>query len=145
MASDTDLARSLLALIETSQQSQAFVRDPCRLSYSYDGYLDLEGFTDAEIQVSPVRLTHTLQARNSWTDDATIQVAIVGKATERALDGEEIDGWLEFIDEIVGKLKTFKPEGKKALRIETRDRFDRQRLRTANVFSTTYTVVYSLI
>lgn len=140
---DVDIARSLATALSDYHSSTPFSRVPCRIAYAHESNVDYQSFKDTHIQVSPQGLDHIRAARNYWTEDARIQVELVARTKDTS--SELVDGWMDFVYEVLAQVKTLKPLGKKALAIVSEDRYDRAVLHSMKVFKTIYTVTYSQV
>lgn len=144
MAKDTAIARAIVASLTASQIAAAFSRDPCTVVYSHDDYTDYETFANSEIRIMPGTAQHVRGSRADWLDGASITVKLSGESTDEK-NADLLDAWLNFVDEIIDLIKAAKPVQKKAVRIESVQRYDKNMLRTLSVYSTTYSIVYSVI
>ena len=148
MARDFDIARKIVANLQTLQESEDLLRNPCKISLNHDDQIETERLkdTDTEIRVSPEELTHTRVARSTWQDGHGIRVKMFAKAADH-LDTALLEQWCNFVDQITNHLKAAKFDGKRCSSISLRfnQRYDRAALKDTKVYSTTLLVTYPLI
>jgi hypothetical protein len=140
---DVDIAVDLTAKLNEAHSTSPFSRVPCRIEYAHESNIDYKSFRDTQIQVSPQGIDHIRSAREYWSEDARIQVEFAGKTKDT--NNASIRDWLDFVYQVIGQIKTLKPLRKKALRIESEERYDRAMLHTSKVFKTIYIITYSQI
>lgn len=95
----------------------------------------------------PESLQHQRLARTTWGIEIVLKIVFEAKqqvnTTAEEPDAQEnVDSWLDFVDEVMEHVKTLTPSGKKAKEIVFESRYNRDFLRQNNLFQTTALVSY---
>ena len=149
MPLDTALARTLVAELGALHAATPLLRPDAAIVYEHDDLVDASD-VETEVRIAPDTFTHERQARNVWSSNATLLVTIEGRqqdntTAEKPNTQKDIDDWLDFVDEITNHVKELRPNGKKAVSIDSEDRYDKELLKTQRLFFSSFTVSYSLI
>ena len=151
MSKDSEIGRDLA----TKLAALTYSKTPSSIAWTHDEWISGEDVpTNPIVTISPENIAHTRQDRRKstagFTTGVEIRVTVIGKQQANTTVGSpntntELDGWLDFVDEIVDGIMNNDANGKWPVSIDFEQRYDRDELQTASVFFSSFTVTYQLV
>ncbi|MEO1526732.1 MAG: hypothetical protein AAFX06_14955 [Planctomycetota bacterium] len=139
MAADVEIAKALSESLAAMTFSKA-----ADVYFSHDVFTEAKDLSsEAVVQISLAGLARVRLARGSWAKNVALRVTVKARQQLKK-PTDEVDAWLDFLDEVATKCEELAPAQKKAGSIDATERFDAQQLQNNSVFISTFTVNYPI-